>query len=114
MKNTLLCLVNVFLVVVGQLLLKAGTKGQAFDSVASIIRAMFSPMILAGMMTYAFTAVLWIYILSVMPISRAHPINASAYPIMLIAAKILFSEDIPPLRWIGIAIIFIGVVIIAK
>lgn len=114
MKNIMLCLLNVAFVATGQLLFKAGAKGQTFDSVTSVIKAMFSPLILLGGLFYVSTLVLWIYILSVMPISRANPISALAYPIILIAAKLLFNEAITPLRWIGIAIIFIGVILVAQ
>ena len=114
MKYTFLCLANVILVVIGQVLFKMGVEGKFFASITDIIKIMFSPIVLSGLIIYAFTTILWLYILSKVPINRAHPIQALAYPIMLIMAKILFNESIPVIRWIGVGIIVVGIIVIVQ
>ena len=114
MKDTLLCFVNVAMLVIGQMLFKYGTNGKNLNTIGSIIKIMFSPVILSGLILYGFATMLWLYILNRVPISRAHPIQAMSYPVMLILAKYVFSETIPYTRWIGIGIVFIGIVFIVQ
>lgn len=83
------------------------------DSISSIVSTMFSPIILSALCLYAGTTVLWLYILSKMKISEAYPIQALAFPLVLIASSLLFKEVIPWNRWVGVLIIFIGVYISA-
>jgi drug/metabolite transporter (DMT)-like permease len=104
----------VALLVVGQLLFKIGMKDKTFTSFVSIIKTMLSPVIMVGLALYAGTTVLWLYILSKVPISRAHPIQALAYPAVMILASFMFGETIPPIRWAGIAVVLVGVVMIAQ
>jgi len=100
--------------VAGQVLFKVGTNGKSINSAGALIKTLFSPLVFSGLILYAFTTMLWLYILSKMPISRAYPIQALAYPLVLILAQFLFNEHISSMRWIGIGIIFIGVTIIAQ
>jgi len=106
--------VNVAALVTGQILFKIGVRGRAFDSIPEVARTMFSPVILGALVIYASATVLWLYILSKMPISRAYPIQALAYPVMLVLSKFLFNETISVARWIGMGIILIGVFIVAR
>jgi len=114
MKYLFLCLLNVALLVTGQTLFRAGVGNQNFTSVFEIIKIMFSPLVFAGLVLYALTTILWLYILSVMPLSRAYPIQALAFPTVLIISKVLFNEDVSFIRWAGAGVIFIGVVLIAQ
>jgi len=112
MKYIFLCFVNVTCLIIGQLLFKIGTKDKTFDSAIAIVKTVFSPIILSGLFLYALTTILWLYILTKMPINRAYPISALAYPSVLIMSKFLFNENITVMRWIGVGIIFIGIVMV--
>lgn len=105
---------NVALLVIGQLLFKAGTEGKTFSSITDVIKIMSSPPVLIGLVLYAFTTILWLYILSKIPISRAYPIQALAYPIVLIAASLFFDENVTVNRWIGVGIIFVGLIVVVQ
>ena len=111
MKMTLLCLLNTSLMVLGQILFKLGSRGQNLDSFKAIIKMMFSPVVLLALCVYGGTTVLWLYILSKVEISFAYPIQALAFPLVLIISAVLFHETIPINRWIGVLIIFLGVYI---
>jgi drug/metabolite transporter (DMT)-like permease len=114
MKYMLLCVLNVISLAGGQILFKTGMKDKVIDSVPAIIKMIFTPFVFSGLVLYAFTAILWLYILSKIPISRAYPIQALAYPLVLIAAKIMFNENITMSRWFGIGIIVAGIIVVAQ
>ncbi|MDR2712199.1 MAG: EamA family transporter [Clostridiales bacterium] len=114
MKYFFLCLLNVISLVTGQVLFKVGTNGKTIDSTGALIKTVFSPLIFSGLILYVFTTMLWLYILSKMPISRAYPIQALAYPLVLILAQFIFNEHITTTRWIGMGIVFAGVIIVAQ
>jgi drug/metabolite transporter (DMT)-like permease len=114
MKYTLLCILNVASLAGGQILFKQGMKDKIIDSVPAMIRVLFTPFVFSALVLYALTTILWLYILNKVPISRAYPIQALAYPLVLILAKLLFNESITVSRLIGIGIIVIGVIVVAQ
>jgi len=114
MKYTLLCLLNVISLAGGQMLFKQGMKDKLIDSVPTMIKLFFTPLVFSGLALYALTTMLWLYILNKVPISRAYPIQVLAYPLVLIMAKVIFNESISISRLIGIGIIVVGVVVVAQ
>ena len=58
--------------------------------------------------------VLWGYILKYFPFSVAYPITAIAYIFGMLAAVFIFHESVPLTRWIGVGLIILGVLFIAK
>lgn len=111
MKDTLLCLINTLMLVCGQMLFKLGSNGKKISNVSDILSLLFSPVILAALTLYGITTLLWLYILSKVKLSFAYPIQALAFPIVLIASTLLFHEKIPLNRWVGVGVIVAGVYI---
>lgn len=111
MKELILCLINTLLMVCGQLLFKMGSNGKTLTGFSDIISLLFSPTILLALAIYACNTVLWLYILSKVKLNFAYPIQALAFPLVLIASAFIFREQIPINRWIGVVIIVIGVCI---
>ena len=58
--------------------------------------------------------VLWMYILKYYDFSIAYPMISISYIFGMLAAVFIFNETIPLIRWIGVFVIIIGVVLIAK
>lgn len=114
MKMTLLCLLNTLLMATGQTLFKIGASGKTLSSVWDIIRLFFSPVVFLALCLYAATTGLWLYILSRVPMSYAYPIQALAYPIVLLVSLLLFKESVTPMKWLGVAIIVCGVAVAAR
>ena len=114
MKYTVLCLVNVILLATGQIVFKHGAKDKIIDSVPAAISVLFSPVVLVGLALYASATMLWLYILSRVPLSFAYPIQALAFPLVLVLSLLVFRETVPATRWIGLVIILIGVFIAAR
>ena len=114
MRNTALCLLNVVLLLCGQLLFKYGARNREVSSVTDVVKLMFSPPILIAVVVYAVATLLWIYILTKIPISYAYPIQALAFPLVVVMSSFLFNEKIPTNRWIGIGIIILGVLVASR
>ena len=98
MKMLILCLVNTLMMVCGQILFKIGSNGKEITSLIDMIRLMFSPVVLIALCLYAGTTMLWLYILSKVDISFAYPIQALAFPVVMIVSAFIFHEQIPMLR----------------
>lgn len=115
-----LILFGVLLNATAQLLLKAGTNAVGrFDFAAQNIvpvatRVAFEPHILAGMMCYAVSLVVWIMGLSRVEVSVAYPLLSLGYVVNALAAWYLFGESVGAMRIAGIGFIIVGVVLIAR
>ena len=64
--------------------------------------------------TMSAALVLWGYILKHLDFSIAYPITAFAYIFGMLAAIFIFHETVPLTRWIGVGLIILGVVFLAK
>lgn len=60
------------------------------------------------------SVVLWMYVLKKYPFSQAYPMLSISYIAGLITSVIVFHESVPLSRWIGVAIIMIGCVLVAR
>jgi drug/metabolite transporter (DMT)-like permease len=103
----------------GQLLLKrvmngiGPVGGAGSRSVGSIVsRLAGDPLFLAAVGLYALGFVIWLVVLSRLSLSYAYPILALSYCLVPFFSRYYFSEQISPMRWLGIAIIFVGVVVV--
>lgn len=114
MSITLLCLLNTTLMVTGQILFKIGSQGKSLSSIMDMVKLMFSPVVMIALVLYACTTMLWLYILSKADISFAYPIQALAFPIVMLISAFMFHEHIPMLRWVGVIVIFIGVLLVVQ
>ena len=59
-------------------------------------------------------SLLWLYILRHFPFSMAYPMVSLSYVFGMLAAVYLFHETVPLTRWIGLAFILFGVILITK
>ena len=103
-----------------QLLLKAGTNSiGAFEySAANIVpvgwKLATEPHIVGGLSCYVVSVVVWIMALSRVEVSIAYPLLSVGYVVNAIAAYYLFGESVTPMRLTGIAVIILGVWIVAR
>ncbi|WP_414451769.1 SMR family transporter [Burkholderia sp. 22PA0099] len=118
---SLVCiLIGVLLNAVAQLLLKAGVNAVGhFDiSRANIIPIGFKIAtqlpIIGGLSCYVLSVVVWIVGLSRVDVSIAYPMLSLGYVLNAFAAWYLFGEVMSLQRLIGIGIILIGVVVLAR
>lgn len=63
---------------------------------------------------YGSAMVLWFYIVKKFPFSMAYPLVSLSYVFGMIAAIVVFKEDVPAVRWLGVLLIMAGCYFIAK
>ena len=111
---------GVLLNAAAQLLLKAGTNAVgsfAFsaDNIAPIgWKLATEPHIAGGIGCYVVSVVVWILALSRVEVSIAYPMLSIGYVVNAVAAWYLFGEAVTPTRLMGIAIIILGVFVVAR
>ena len=113
---------GVLLNAVAQLLLKAGALSAGQISLAAGMPALWRtaaglaqrPDILGGLACYAISVVVWIVALSRVEVSIAYPMLSIGYVVNALLASWLFGEDVNTQRWLGIGVIVIGVVLVAR
>ncbi|ALL65076.1 Permease of the drug/metabolite transporter (DMT) superfamily [Paraburkholderia caribensis MBA4] len=113
-------LAGVALNATAQLLLKAGTNAIGhFDfTMANVIpigwRIATQPPIVGGLACYVLSVVVWIVGLSRVDVSIAYPMLSLGYVVNAFAAWYLFGEALSAQRLIGIGVILVGVVLVAR
>lgn len=58
--------------------------------------------------------ILWMYIMKHYPLSMAYPMASLSYVFALVFAIIFLHESIEWNRWLGVALIMVGCIIVAK
>jgi drug/metabolite transporter (DMT)-like permease len=108
---------NILFVVVYELLLKAGASATA-DPAKSWswigVNALASPLTCLAIVVIVVDLVIWLYILRYIPLSIAFPLSRAVDVLVPISCWFILKEAISPLRWCGIALVIIGLVIVAK
>jgi drug/metabolite transporter (DMT)-like permease len=61
-----------------------------------------------------FATGIWMYILKHFDFSVAYPMISISYVFGMVAAIFVFHETVPPIRWIGVLLIMLGVFLVAK
>ena len=108
---------NIIGVVVYELLLKAGASATA-DPTRSWswlgITALQSPLTWIAIGVIVVDLVIWLYILRYIPLSIAFPLSRTVDVLVPIGCWLILRETISPMRWCGIALVIIGLIIVAK
>jgi undecaprenyl phosphate-alpha-L-ara4N flippase subunit ArnE len=65
-------------------------------------------------MTFTCATLLWMIILKRFPFSVAYPLSCLSFLIGMFGAWAFMGESIPPIRWVGIALILLGATFIAR
>ncbi len=120
-KSILLILLSIAIAVGGQVLLKLGLNKIGSINVNSLsglghlfLGIIKSPMVLTGLFCYVISAAIWLVVLSAVQLSFAYPFIGLTYVLILFISKFVLKEDVNPIRWVGAAIITIGVVVISR
>ena len=120
MLTLILILIPTVTGVAGQLLLKVGMSqlGALEISVAAIpsliARIILSPYIIVGLAIYFGGVFFWLLALNRADLSYVYPFASLSYVLITLASWLLLHEAVPPLRWIGLVVICIGVMLVAR
>ena len=114
-------IVGITIGAMGSILLKIGAGhlghieiGSFQQMIQFVFRLLTDLTALAGMTMYFLSGLIWSYLLTKLDISFVQPILALTYVATPILAIVLLGEHVPLLRWVGIAVIVLGVVIVAR
>ena len=103
--------------VAGQTFLKLGLEraGGASDGLFSLVGLILrTPMVLLGLALYAVGAVAWIAVLQRMDLSYAYPFLALNFVLVVLVSQVVLGESVPLMRWVGIGVICVGILLIAN
>jgi drug/metabolite transporter (DMT)-like permease len=100
--------VSILLGACGQLLLKTGALS------GSLRAQLLAPHTLGGMGVYAVSALLYLVALRKIPLSTAFPSVSLSYVAVAVAAHYLYREPLGLTKFAGIALIGIGVFLVAR
>lgn len=81
----------------------------ATDAMTVVLR---DPVLYAALALYGITTLLWIWILSRVPLSQAYPWVALGAGVVPLLGRYFFGERLTPLFWIGILLIIIGLTVV--
>jgi drug/metabolite transporter (DMT)-like permease len=87
-------------------------KDNSFSSVGEVIKLLLSPYIITGLTMYGFATVLWLFILTRVPLSVAYPLQSLAYVFAVFGAYFIFNESLSIMKIAGVLLIIIGVSLI--
>ena len=113
MTTLLVAISSIGFSVLAQLLLKSGVQGFAFEGISSLYYLIKNWKILTGFACYSAAAIIWLRVLADWDVSKAYPMMGLGFVISLLVG-LLYGEMVTTSRIIGIATIFIGVIIVAK
>jgi len=115
-------LTGVLLNAAAQLLLKAGANSVGPIGAGGGLPALrqaalglaLHPGVIGGLACYAVSVVVWIVALSRVDVSIAYPMLSIGYVVNAVLAASLFGEVVSLQRWLGIAVIIVGVILVAR
>lgn len=110
MPNTSALVLFSVLLAVGQVLFKYAAQTISGQTLETMIPTLSRSIPMwAAVLLYGASTVLWVWILSRVPLSRAYPWVALATIIVPLAATIFFGEVIKPIYWVGAVMVAIGI-----
>ena len=115
-----LLLTSVVFNVTANILLKTGVtrtgiSGHKEKLISDLTNIAFNPLILIGLGLYGLSFLIWLRVLTFNDLSRSYPIFAAIVFLFTTIGSIIFlKENITALRVVGIAIILLGIFIVAR
>jgi multidrug transporter EmrE-like cation transporter len=114
-----LLVVSVVFAIAGQFTLKAamneigriGTE-QLRDPMALVAKSAREPRLWAGLALFGISAMFWLVVLSRVNLSVAYPLVGVSYILVVAIGRFVLNEHVPPLRWVGVTVIAVGIAMI--
>lgn len=121
-KDLSIIIVAIFLGSIGQLMIKTGLNSftSRFGSISlssvwgKLPNIISTPQILIATICFAVSATFWCVVMSKRDLSQVYPFIALAHVFVALMAYFVLKEQIGVLRIAGIAIIIIGVIVLAQ
>lgn len=114
-----LLLISVAFALGGQFTLKSAMdrvgrigSAQVSDIGDTVSRAAREPRLWIGLGLFGISALFWLVVLSRTPLSVAYPFVGVTYILIVIISRFLLDEQVPPLRWAGVLVVALGIVLV--
>ncbi len=96
----------------GQILFKYGaTQAGIVQGLQGWIDLLLKPVIVLALTLYAFSTILWLWLLQKIPLTIAYPFAALAFLLVPIGAWIFFREPLNLRSLLGVCLILAGVIV---
>jgi len=116
-----LILTSVVLAGFAQITLKTGVNhvtatsgGELHLNAGSLRSLLSSPIVWGGLVLFGLSAIVWLFALSRASLSFAYPFAALSYVLILVFSVLVLHETVQPVRWLGVALIVGGIVLVAQ
>ncbi|OIO87754.1 MAG: hypothetical protein COW32_03805 [Candidatus Aquicultor secundus] len=120
-RSIALIVFSITLAIAGQLLLKSGMNqvgrigtGDLVYYKDMLIKTFLHPYVLFGLALYFLSSIVWLIVLSRVNLSFAYPFAGLGYVIVMIISWRFMNEPVSAIRFIGGALIGLGVVFISR
>jgi len=118
MVNYLIAIISIFLAVSGQLLMKKGMMifgtFRISELLFKIVPMFLNPWVFSGFVCFGLSSIFWLVVLSRLELSLVYPMVSVAYVLVAVASWIFFRENVSLVRWVGIAVIILGVFLVSR
>lgn len=94
--------------------LRSGTRDEILSVWGTVAALAMNPFILGGVGLYGISAVLWVYVLSRLPLSQAYPFVGLSIVITSLVGGMLLGERLIVTQIIGIFMVSVGVLMVAS
>ncbi|HEY2615406.1 MAG TPA: EamA family transporter [Chthoniobacterales bacterium] len=108
---------SVVFVTLSELLLKRGATETAHLAGRwswTGLSSLASPYVWLGILLVVFSFITWLHVLRYIPLSVAFPISQVVHVLIPLCSWLFLGEFISDLRWCGIALVSLGLAIVAK
>jgi uncharacterized membrane protein len=97
-----------------QLLLRSG-MGELGDlsGIALYLEAARSWQVPGGILSYGLGTMTWLVVLSRLDLAAAYPLGSFNYVLVTVLSATVLGETVPAMRWLGTALILMGILVIA-
>lgn len=116
--NYLIMATSILLAVTGQLLMKKGMMEFGSFPVSQLLTRLIpmftNPWVFFGFACFGLSSIFWLVVLSRLPLSFVYPMVSVAYVLVALASMIIFKESVTYVRWTGIVVIILGVILISR
>jgi len=68
--------------------------------------------VIAGLASFGCAGIVYAWLLQWVPLNIAQSFAAAQYVAVILASALVLSEDVPPVRWLGIALIALGIIVV--
>jgi drug/metabolite transporter (DMT)-like permease len=115
----ILVLVAAIAMTIAHVLLKKGmllvAQPHGISELPSFFLKVFAnPYIISAIVPLAVTVLAWILALQKAPLSFLYPFMALSFVFVALCSSFIFKESLSVLRWLGIAVICVGVFLVSK